>query len=138
MSTHITIQTRVNAPIEKVWKYMTEPEHIVQWNHASDDWHSPRAQNDLRVGGRLTARMEAKDGSSGFDFGGTYDEVEPLSLFAYTLDDGRKVRVTFESQADGQVQVTETFEAETQNTEELQRSGWQAILDNFKKHVESH
>lgn len=138
MSTQITIQTTINAPVEKVWSYLTEPDHITQWNHASDDWHSPRGENDLRVGGTFNYRMEAKDGSTGFDFAGTYDEVTPQRSMAYTMGDGRKVSVTLESLADGQVKVTETFEAETENTEEKQREGWQAILDNFKKYVESH
>jgi uncharacterized protein YndB with AHSA1/START domain len=131
----ITVEVLVNAPVSKVWQYFTEPEHIVVWNHASDDWHTTRAENDLVVGGKLTSRMEAKDGSSGFDFEGTYDEVVVGEKLSFTMPDGRKVSVTFQEK-DGQTAVVETFDPETENTIELQRSGWQAILDNFKKHVE--
>ena len=93
--TKITVETTVKAPVEKVWDYWTKPEHITQWNHASDDWHSPRAENDLRAGGKFSARMEAKDGSMGFDFGGVYDEVKEYEHIAYTLGDDRKVVVDF-------------------------------------------
>ncbi len=137
MATVITIETTVNAPIEKVWQYWTTPEYITQWNAASEDWHTTKAENDLKVGGKFSSRMEAKDGSFGFDFGGTYTEVVPQQKVAYTLDDDRKVSITFTQTPDG-VKVVENFEAETQNTEELQRTGWQAILDNFKKYTESH
>lgn len=137
MATVITIEATVNAPIEKVWNYWTGPEHITQWNAASDDWHTPKATNDLTVGGRFTSRMEAKDGSFGFDFGGTYTEVENHKKIAYALDDDRTVSITFTPTADG-VKVVESFEAETQNSEDLQRTGWQAILDNFKKYTEAH
>lgn len=134
-TTPITVETTVNAPVATVWKCWTEPEHITQWNAASDDWHSPSATNDLREGGTFTARMEAKDGSAGFDFGGTYTKVVDQKEIAYTMDDGRKVSVTFEDKGD-QTHVIETFDAETQNSPELQRAGWQSILDNFKKHAE--
>ncbi|MFO0764948.1 MAG: SRPBCC family protein [Patescibacteria group bacterium] len=133
----INIEATINAPVEKVWTNYTEPEHITKWNFASDDWMCPSATNDLRVGGMLTARMEAKDGSFGFDFGGTYTEVIPNQRLAYTLGDGRKVEVNF-SETDGVTTVTTAFDAETQNPEEMQRQGWQAILNNFKKHVESN
>lgn len=136
MST-VTIHTDVRAPIEKVWTYWTEPQHITKWNNASDDWHTPRATNDLREGGRFTARMEAKDGSMGFDFGGTYTKVVPQKYIAYSIDgDGRKVTVQFEEKGSA-VLVIETFDSESENPIELQRAGWQAILDNFKKHVET-
>jgi uncharacterized protein YndB with AHSA1/START domain len=133
--TSIKVEAYVHAPIEKVWKLWTSPEHIMHWNNASDDWHTPRADNDLRAGGRFLSRMEAKDGSFGFDFGGVYDEVKINELIAYTLGDGRKVKVTF-STYDNQTLVTEVFEAENTNSTEMQRSGWQSILDNFKKYAE--
>lgn len=131
----ITVSTIVDAPIEHVWKAWTEPEHITQWNFASDDWESPHATNDLRVDGKFTARMQAKDGSAGFDFEGTYTKVEKHKTIEYAMGDGRKVQVHFEPGPDG-VQVTETFEMENMYPEEMQRSGWQAILNNFKKHAE--
>lgn len=132
----ITVETTVKAPVEKVWKTWSTPEDIIQWNNASDDWHTTRAENDLRIGGKFLARMEAKDGSAGFDFGGIYDEVKPNELIGYTIGDGRKVKVTFSSGGD-ETKVTETFEAESTNPLEMQRAGWQAILDNFKKYTES-
>lgn len=135
--TPITIKTTVNATPDKVWRYWTEPDHITNWNFASDDWHSPSATNDLRAGGKFTSRMEAKDGSMGFDFEGVYDEVKPYEHIAYTMADGRKVKVYFKKEGE-QTQVTETFDAENQNSIEMQRSGWQAILDNFKKYTESN
>jgi uncharacterized protein YndB with AHSA1/START domain len=133
----ITVETTVNAPIEKVWACWTEPEHIKQWNSASDDWHTPSATNDLREGGEFTARMEAKDGSVGFDFGGTYTKVIDQRQIDYTMDDGRTVSITFDEH-DGHTHVTETFDPETENPREMQQQGWQSIMDNFKKHVESH
>ena len=133
--TTITVEAAIVAPIEKVWKYWTEPQHITQWNNASEDWHTPHAENDLKEGGRFTSRMEAKDGSFGFDFGGTYTLIETLKLIEYTLDDDRKVIINFTSQGN-ETTVVETFEAENMNSIELQKGGWQAILDNFKKYVE--
>lgn len=133
----ITIQAVIHAPVEKVWQYWNEPDHITKWNHASDDWHSPYAENDLRAGGRFLFRMEAKDGSFGFDFSGTYDEVVSHERISYTLDDGRKVQITFQSQ-NGKTEVIETFEAETTHPAELQKQGWQAILNNFKAYVEQN
>lgn len=135
--TAITVEATVNAPVEKVWEYWGKPEHITQWCNASPEWHAPRAENDLQTGGKFSTRMEAKDGSFGFDFGGVYDEVKPNELIAYTMGDGRKVTVIFNS--DGNTtKVVETFDAEEQNPVEMQRGGWQAILDNFKKYVESN
>lgn len=134
--TTITVESMVNAPVEKVWQYWSMPEHITKWCAASDDWHTPRAENDLRVGGKFLSRMEAKDGSFGFDFGGVYDEVETNKVIAYTIGDGRKVKITFTSQG-STTKVVETFEAEDQNPIEMQRGGWQAILDNFKKYTEA-
>lgn len=134
----ITVQSTVKAPIEKVWDYWNAPEHITKWNTASEDWHTPRSENDLRVGGKFSARMEAKDGSFGFDFGGTYDEVIPHEKISYTMDDGRRTNITFSSDGDNETKVVETFEAESTNPVEMQRGGWQAILDNFKKYTETN
>jgi uncharacterized protein YndB with AHSA1/START domain len=134
--TPITVETTVNAPMETVWDCWTIPSHIMQWNNASDDWHTPRATNDLREGGTFTARMEAKDGSMGFDFGGMYTKVVQHKEIAYTMGDGRKVHVTF-SGHDGHTHVTEIFDAETENSAEMQKAGWQSILENFKKYAEA-
>lgn len=133
--TAITVSTTVNAPLEHVWKAWNTPEDITQWYFASDDWHAPSATNDLRVDGRFKTRMEAKDGSFGFDFEGTYTNIDGKQTIEYSMDDGRKVSIKFEDMGES-TKVTETFDAETQNPEEMQRAGWQAILDNFKKHVE--
>ena len=132
----ITVESTINVPVKKVWEYWTRPEHIVKWNHASDDWHSPWSKNDLRVGGSFSARMEAKDGSMGFDFGGVYNVIKSNEYIEYTIADGRKVQVSF-SGSGHQTKVVETFEAESTNPIELQRGGWQAILNNFKKYTES-
>lgn len=134
--TSITVESELNASPEKVWKIWTDPKHIVKWNAASEDWHTPRAENDLRTGGKFTSRMEAKDGSSGFDFSGIYSNVEYLKNIAYTMEDGRRVNVDFGGD-DNVTTIKETFDAEETNSHELQKSGWQSILDNFKKYVES-
>lgn len=133
----ITIETTINAPVEKVWSYWTTPEHIIKWNNASDDWHTTKAENDLRVGGKFSSRMEAKDGSLGFDFGGVYDKININKQIAYTLGDNRKVNISFTESEKG-IRVVEIFEAETENSLELQRFGWLAILNNFKKYTESN
>jgi uncharacterized protein YndB with AHSA1/START domain len=133
----ITVEAYVDAPVEKVWDYWTSPQHITQWNNASDDWHTPWAKNDLTPGGRFASRMEAKDGSFGFEFGGVYDSVVLNQTIAYTIDDGRKVTVKFSAAGTG-TRIVEEFEAETQNPAEMQQQGWQAILNNFKKYVEGH
>ena len=134
----ITVENVINAPIEKVWQYWTKNEHITKWNFASDDWHSPRAQNDLKVGGSFVYRMEAKDGSMGFDFGGTYDVIKDNAYIEYTIGDGRKVKVNFTAlNNDKATKVVESFEAEGTHSIEMQKGGWQAILDNFKKYAES-
>ncbi len=133
----ITVRATINATPEKVWEFWTKPEHITQWNSASDEWHTPVAENDLRAGGQFKSRMEAKDGSMGFDFGGVYDEVVPHQLITYTIGDGRKVRITFANNG-METEVEETFDAENQNPAEMQQAGWQAILNNFKKYAESH
>lgn len=130
----ITITTHIEAPIEKIWKYWTEPEHIKNWSHASDDWHSPVATNDLKVGGKFVTRMEAKDGSAGFDFNGVYTAVEQYKKIEYTIEGGRKVAIEFTPEEAG-YKITESFEPENENPLEMQRGGWQAILDNFKKYV---
>ncbi len=131
----ITVKNKVHAPAGKVWELWNNPKHIVQWNTATPEWHSPRAENDLRPGGRFNIRMEAKDGSFGFDFEGTYDEVIAPERLAYTLADGRKVRISFRQQG-AETDIEETFEAEDQNPIGMQRDGWQAILDNFKAYAE--
>lgn len=136
-TTPITVQTTVNAPLAATWDMWTAPKHIMQWNSASPDWHTPSATSDLREGGIFSCRMEAKDGSVGFDFGGTFTKVIPEKTLAYTMSDGRTVSVTFEEK-DGAVHITETFDAETENPVEMQREGWQSILDNFKKYAEAH
>ena len=135
--TQITVETTVKVPVEKAWKLWTTPEDITHWNNASDDWHTPRAENDLRPGGKFAHRMEAKDGSLGFDFGGVYDEVKTNELVVYSIDDGRKVKVTFTGNGT-ETKVVETFEAESTYSIEMQRGGWQAILDNFKKYAETN
>jgi uncharacterized protein YndB with AHSA1/START domain len=135
--TTITVANTINAPLSKVWRCFTEPRHIVRWNSASPDWHTPDATNDLRTGGKFTFRMEAKDKSQGFDFGGTYTKVKQLEHINYTMDDGRETRVDFASEGNNRTRLTESFDAESQNPVEMQRQGWQAILDNFKQYVES-
>ena len=135
--TKITVQSTINAPVEKVWDFWSLPEHITQWCAASDDWHAPKAENDLTVGGKFSTRMEAKDGSFGFDFGGVYDEVKKNELIEYTMGDGRKVVVTFAGNGN-ETKVIETFDAESTNSIEMQQGGWQAILDNFKKYTETN
>ena len=133
----ITVQAVINAPVEQVWKLYTEPEHVMKWNNASNDWHTPRAENDLKVGGMFLYRMEAKDGSSGFDFDGTYKQVIANELIVYSISDGRKVEVTFTKDDNARTKMDTTFEAEITNPIEMQRDGWQAILNNFKIYVET-
>ena len=133
--TAIIVSTIVNAPVEKVWNYWTSPEHITKWNAASDDWHTTRVENDLRIGGNFSARMEANDGSFGFDFGGVYDAVKEHEYIEYTLGDGRKVKINFNGKQNT-TEVIETFDAENTHSIDMQRTGWQAILDNFKRYTE--
>ena len=135
--TLITVQASINEPIEKVWEYFTLPQHITQWNQAADTWHSPKATNDLKVGGKFNYRMEAKDGSFGFDFEGIYDTIKINELIEYTLGDGRKVSLEFTSNGK-ETKVVENFEPENENPHDLQQGGWQAILNNFKKYVETN
>ena len=134
--TVITVENTINAPVEKVWETWTKPEHITQWCNASDDWHAPKAENDVRVGGSFATRMEAKDGSFGFDFGGVYDAVRINQYMEYTMGDGRKVQIAFTPEGN-KTRVVESFEAESTNPVEMQKGGWQAILDNFKKYTEA-
>jgi len=134
--TMITVETTVNAPIAKAWHVWTEPMHIMNWCFASDDWHCPDATNDVRTGGKFSSTMAAKDGSMSFDFGGEYTEVIPQQKIAYTMGDGRVATVIFTAEGD-KTRITETFEAESMNSIEMQKGGWQAILDNYKKRAES-
>lgn len=131
----ITVQAIINAPIEKVWEYWTKPEHIVKWAFASDDWEAPSAQNDLRDGGAFNTVMAAKDKSTSFNFNGVYTSVKEHELIEYDIEGGRHVKTEFAPTPEG-IRITQTFEPEHENPEEMQRSGWQAILDNFKKYVE--
>lgn len=132
----ITVEATINAPVESVWKAWNRPDDIVKWNTPDPSWHCPSSENDLRVNGTFKNRMEAKDGSFGFDFEGTYNKVDLNKEIAYTMPDGRKVDPLFEEQ-DGKTTVTSTFDPETENDPEFQKQGWQAILDNFVKYVES-
>ena len=136
-SNMITIEALINAPIEKVWEFWTKTEHIMVWNAASDDWHTPSATNDLRTGGKFTSRMEAKDGSFGFDFEGIYDEVINMELIKYSMADGRKVQVDFIKEGNN-TQIIEKFDPESVNPIDMQKTGWQAILNNFKKYTEAN
>ena len=132
----ISVEAILNVSREDAWNIYTDPKHIVKWNAASDDWHCPKAENDLRVGGAFMSRMEAKDGSVGFDFEGTYDEVSPMYRIAYTMGDGRKAAIEF-SDFGNDTQVKVSFDAEKVNSVEMQRGGWQAILNNYKEYAES-
>jgi len=131
----ITVETVVKAPLPKVWQAWNSPDDIVRWNAASSDWHTTRSTVDLREGGTFSSRMEAKDGSMGFDFEGRYTRVEPQRRIEYVMDDQRAVSVEFLEEAGG-VRVRETFDAENTFSVDQQRDGWQAILDNFARHVE--
>jgi uncharacterized protein YndB with AHSA1/START domain len=131
----ITIQALVNVPVQKAWLAYTNPAAIMQWNFASDDWYCPASENDLRKGGKMKSRMEAKDGSFGFDFEAVYDEVVDQKKIAFTLGDGRNVVITFESEGDATKVVT-TFDPESENSIELQQDGWQAILNSYKAYAE--
>ncbi len=133
----ITVEAIVNAPAEKVWKAWTTPGDITKWNSPSPDWHSPKAEHELKAGGKFNYRMEAKDESAGFDFGGVFDVIIPNQYIEYTIGDGRKVKINFTSQGN-QTKVTETFEAENQNSLEMQKNGWQVILDSFKNFTETN
>lgn len=133
----ITVSCTVNAPVEIAWHYWNSPEHITQWCSASPDWHTPKSENDLKIGGRFTSRMEAKDGSMGFDFGGVYTDVRENEFIAYTMDDGRKVTIEFKENEET-TEIVEQFEPEEQNPKEMQQAGWQAIMNNFKAYTEAN
>ena len=133
----ITVETTVNAPIEKVWEYWTKPQHITSWCQASDDWHAPYAENNLQTGGKFKTTMAAKDGSFSFDFEGTYSSLQEYERMEYTMTDGRKVKILFTPNGNA-THIAETFDAENTHADEQQREGWQAILNNFKKYTESH
>ena len=132
----ITVQTKVQAPLDKIWSFWTMPEHITKWNSASEDWHTPYADNDLKVGGKFKYTMASKDGTMSFDFIGTYSVIQDKRTIAYTIEDGREVIVVFEAQEDGVI-IRESFDPELENPKKLQQQGWQTILDNFKKYVEA-
>ena len=133
----VTIDARIKAKVNKVWEYWNNPQHITCWNFAHESWCCPRSQNDLKVGGKFITRMEARDGSFGFDFEGTYTEVSVHQKIAYTMPDGRKVSSTFVENGEA-THLTTVFDAESQNPVELQQQGWQAILNNFKAYVENN
>ncbi|MDW7659901.1 MAG: SRPBCC domain-containing protein [Bacillota bacterium] len=132
----VQIGAKINENVQKVWDHYTEPRHVMQWNHASEDWHCPSAENDLREGGRFRYTMASRDGKVSFDFEGKYEKIEPFNRIVYILDDGRTVDVHFESQKEG-TDVNIEFDAEGENSIDMQRQGWQAILNNFKKYVEA-
>ncbi|HEY1010837.1 MAG: SRPBCC family protein [Daejeonella sp.] len=134
--TKITVEATVNAPVEKVWEVWNNPADIMQWNTADPSWHTPSSENDLRINGKFKNRMEAKDGSFGFDFEGTYNKVDLHKEIAYTMSDGRTASTVFEEK-DGKTILTTTFDAETENDPEIQKQGWQAILNSFVKYVET-
>jgi uncharacterized protein YndB with AHSA1/START domain len=132
----ITVETLIRAELDAVWNAWNNPDDIRQWNNAQDDWHTTKSTVDLREGGLFTAQMEARDGSAGFDFEGSYTRIVPGKVIEYRMSDGREVSVEF-AERPGGVLVKETFDTESQNPPELQRQGWQAILDNFGRHVEA-
>ena len=136
MTTRITVQTHVSAAPELAWNVYTQPEHICAWNAASPDWHTPRATTDLRVGGRFSSRMEARDGSMGFDFEGTWTRVAPFTALSYTMPNGREADITF-AQDDSGTAVVVTFDAEETHPLDMQKAGWQSILDNYARYIGS-
>jgi uncharacterized protein YndB with AHSA1/START domain len=133
----ITVETIIKADVDKAWSHWTSPKHIVNWNFASDDWHCPKAENDLRTGGKFKSTMASRDGKMSFDFEGVYDKVIDRKKIAYSLADGRQVVIVFEK-VDNSTKVMESFDPENTNSAEMQRAGWQSILDNFKKYVEGN
>lgn len=133
----LTVTTEINKPINEVWIFFNDPKHIINWNFAHESWECPSAKNDLNVRGKLEVRMQAKDGSFGFDMVGIYDEVLKNEIIKYHFEDGRNIEVIFEKLSDNKTKVTENFDPENQNPFDFQKDGWQAILDNFKKYAES-
>ncbi|MCU7613960.1 SRPBCC family protein [Chryseobacterium sp. GMJ5] len=134
----ITINSTISAPVQKVWDYFNTPDHITKWNFAHESWQCPSSENDLRAGGKFKTRMEAKDGSFGFDFEGIYDEVIPGEKIKYHLEDGRNVEIQFQKIDGDTTKVIQIFDPEQQNPIEMQRDGWYAILNNFQKYVENN
>ncbi|WP_299177322.1 SRPBCC family protein [uncultured Chryseobacterium sp.] len=134
----IKIDITILEPVQKVWDYYNTPKHITKWNYADESWHCPSSENDLREGGTFKTRMEAKDGSFGFDFEGVYDEVIPYEKIQYHIADGRNVEVNFDKIDENTTKVRIEFEPEKQNSVEMQRDGWYSILNNFHKYVENH
>ena len=132
----ITVEATVNAPVSEVWKAWNDPKDIMQWNAADPSWHCPASENNLSVGGKFKHRMEARDGSFGFDFEGEYDKIEPLQEISYTMSDGRRVTTWFVAK-NGTTTITSSFDAEEENDPDMQKQGWQAILDNFVNYVSS-
>lgn len=135
-TTRITVSAHIPKPVAHVWNCWTDPAHIMQWNAASDDWHCPKASNDLRIGGAFSSTMAARDGSFSFDFAGVYDDVQLHERIVYTMADDRTCEIIVVEE-NGGTRVTESFDAETEIPVESQRGGWQAILDRFKAHVEA-
>lgn len=133
----ISVETNIKAPVKEVWKFWTTPVHIKQWNNASADWYTPSAENDLREGGTFSYKMASRDGSNSFNFGGVYDEVKENDLLVYTLDDGREVRIRFKEEGRA-TRVVEEFEPDGAHPNSVQKDGWQAILNNFKRYVEQN
>ncbi len=134
----IKLNVTILKPVQKVWEYFTQPEHITHWHFATEEWKCPSAKSDLREGGRFVYRMEAKDGSFGFDYSGIFDEIVPEKHIVYTLDDDRKVHVVFNALDPGTTEINQTFEPEKKNSVEMQRDGWDKILHNFEKYAENH
>lgn len=133
----LTVSTEINKPTNEVWDFFNNPKHIINWNFAHESWECPSAKNDLKVGGKLEVRMQAKDGSFGFDLVGIYDEIVENELIKYHFEDGRNIEVIFEKLSEDKTKVTENFDPENMNPLDFQKDGWQAILDNFKKYSES-
>ena len=137
MSNKLTVSANINADVKKVWDSYTKPEHITKWNFADPSWHCPSASNDMRPGGKYSARMEAKDGSFGFDFEAVYTKLDEGDRFTYLMGDGREASVDFLDMGPKTDMIVK-FDAETENPIEMQKGGWQAILDNFKKYTEAN
>ena len=132
----VTVENTIGTNVDKAWEFWTNPEHITHWNFATPEWHCPTAEHDLRVGGKLKYTLAAKDGSMAFDYTATFTTIKPGELLEYTLDDGRKVSISFIGKGNT-TQIIERFEVEDENSIDMQRQGWQAILDNFKRYAES-
>ena len=136
MKNRITIETTINKPVVPVWNSWTDPKHVINWNFATDEWHCPKATSDFNEGGHFSYTMASKDGKMAFDLEGVFDMIQPMKRIEYTLSDGRKVSIIFEKISEQQTRVEQSFEPESINDPEMQRLGWQAILNNFKKFTE--